>query len=91
MKHWSERAALTCICGHVARSRAAEAIHRHNFPALCRKPKARKMNDKATDIPDIRPSVRGDSRDAVDVALDKIAGRFEDPDMTLVDWSKAHT
>lgn len=38
-KHWSER--LSCSCGMVFRSMSAEAVHRHNFPALCRrKPKA---------------------------------------------------
>lgn len=28
-----------CRCGATFRSYAAEARHRHNFPALCRKPK----------------------------------------------------
>lgn len=38
-KHWSDR--LSCQCGKTFRSTAAEAVHRHNFPALCRrKPKA---------------------------------------------------
>jgi hypothetical protein len=38
-KHWSER--LSCQCGKTFRSISAEAVHRHNFPALCRrKPKA---------------------------------------------------
>lgn len=38
-KHWSER--MSCQCGKVFRSYSAEAFHRHNFPALCRrKPKA---------------------------------------------------
>jgi len=31
-----------CSCGHVARNMAEEARHRHNFPALCRKPKVKK-------------------------------------------------
>ena len=35
-KHWSER--LECQCGKRFRSYSAEAVHRHNFPALCRKP-----------------------------------------------------
>lgn len=38
-RHWSERAQLTCSCGHVSRSVMAEARHRHNFPLLCRKSK----------------------------------------------------
>lgn len=35
-----------CSCGHVARSAIAEARHRHNFPLLCRKPKAVKSKGK---------------------------------------------
>lgn len=41
-----------CQCGHVARSAAEEARHRHNFPALCRKPKQKKgraTNDAGAD------------------------------------------
>ena len=34
MKHWSE--VLRCSCGKTFRSYAAEAVHRHNFPALCK-------------------------------------------------------
>lgn len=30
---------MQCSCGHVSRTIAEEAKHRHNFPALCRKPK----------------------------------------------------
>lgn len=37
MRHWSD-APLTCICGKSFRSHEKEAHHRHNFPALCRKP-----------------------------------------------------
>lgn len=38
-KHWTER--LSCSCGKTFRSMSAESVHRHNFPALCRrKPKA---------------------------------------------------
>jgi hypothetical protein len=33
-RHWSE--AMRCSCGASFRSYAAEAFHRHNFPALCR-------------------------------------------------------
>jgi hypothetical protein len=33
-RHWSE--AMSCSCGKTFRSYAAEAFHRHNFPALCR-------------------------------------------------------
>jgi hypothetical protein len=33
-RHWSE--AMRCGCGASFRSYAAEAFHRHNFPALCR-------------------------------------------------------
>jgi hypothetical protein len=32
--HWSLKYA--CTCGKTFRSYAAEAFHRHNFPALCR-------------------------------------------------------
>lgn len=39
MAHWSER--YSCSCGASFRSYAAEARHRHNFPLLCRKPKAK--------------------------------------------------
>lgn len=34
-----------CICGHVSRSAIEEARHRHNFPALCRKPKVKKTKE----------------------------------------------
>lgn len=37
-RHWSEK--MTCICGWSTHSITAEAKHRHNFPALCRKPKS---------------------------------------------------
>lgn len=33
------RMTLGCSCGHIARSYAAEARHRHNFPLLCRRPR----------------------------------------------------
>jgi len=36
-KHWSEQ--LSCSCGKKFRSITAEAVHRHNFPALCRRKK----------------------------------------------------
>lgn len=36
-KHWSE--ILSCQCGKRFRSLSAEAVHRHNFPMLCRAPK----------------------------------------------------
>lgn len=35
-RHWSGR--LSCQCGKSFRSYAAEAVHRHNFPTMC-KPK----------------------------------------------------
>ena len=35
-----------CSCGHVARSLAAEARHRHNFPLLCRRPKVKKLQKR---------------------------------------------
>lgn len=38
--HWSE--VMTCSCGARFTDYAKEAVHRHNFPALCRKPKSRK-------------------------------------------------
>ena len=45
MKHWSEK--YTCSCGKTFRSYAAEAFHRHNFPAMCKpkKIKKEKKND----------------------------------------------
>lgn len=39
-KHWSE--VLACSCGMRFRTTIAEAQHRHNFPAMCRKPRAKK-------------------------------------------------
>ena len=39
-KHWSE--VLRCSCGKTFRSYAAEAVHRHNFPALCKPRRAAK-------------------------------------------------
>lgn len=37
----------SCSCGARFRSVSAEAVHRHNFPALCRRPRARR---KAVDF-----------------------------------------
>lgn len=43
--HWSNK--LFCsACGKTFRSALEEARHRHNFPALCRKPKAKKADTK---------------------------------------------
>lgn len=42
-KHWSE--IYQCQCGKKFRSYYAEAVHRHNFPILC-KPKKVKNNKK---------------------------------------------
>lgn len=40
----------SCICGKSFRSMAAEALHRHNFPILCRSPKKRrKKNENRSD------------------------------------------
>lgn len=36
-RHWSE--VMACQCGAVFRTTSAEAKHRHNFPAYCRKPR----------------------------------------------------
>lgn len=38
--HWSQR--YGCICGMKFRSYAADAFHRHNFPALCRSAKPKR-------------------------------------------------
>lgn len=46
-RHWSE--IYHCSCGKTFRSYAAEAFHRHNFPALCRPPKAKRPNRTALD------------------------------------------
>lgn len=43
-RHWSE--AFACSCGKTFRSYAAEAVHRHNFPALCRAPRRSKSSSK---------------------------------------------
>ena len=43
MKHWSEK--LVCQCGKSFSSLSAEAVHRHNFPALC-KPKKKAKEKK---------------------------------------------
>lgn len=42
------RMMLGCSCGHVSRSMSEEARHRHNFPALCRKPKRSPKDDRDT-------------------------------------------
>lgn len=43
---WSE--VYSCSCGKTFRSYAAEAVHRHNFPLLCKraKPKKEKKDEK---------------------------------------------
>lgn len=41
-----KRMLMGCSCGHVSRSMSEEARHRHNFPSLCRKPKAKKPAEK---------------------------------------------
>lgn len=38
--HWSQK--YGCICGMTFRSYAADAFHRHNFPALCRSAKPKR-------------------------------------------------
>lgn len=43
-KHWSER--LVCQCGKSFRTSSAEAMHRHNFPLLCKKPAVPKAAKK---------------------------------------------
>jgi hypothetical protein len=43
-KHWSEE--LGCRCGARFRSYEAEARHRHNFPALCKRPKPKKARTR---------------------------------------------
>ncbi len=40
-RHWSTD--LSCQCGKRFRSLNAEAMHRHNFPALCRQPKEKNL------------------------------------------------
>jgi len=37
-KHWSE--VFSCRCGKRFRSYTAEAIHRHNYPMLCKSKKS---------------------------------------------------
>lgn len=34
------RMQMACSCGHVSRNMGEEARHRHNFPHLCKRPKA---------------------------------------------------
>ena len=45
-KHWSEK--LVCSCGMSFRSYAAEAKHRHNYPALCRPKRKTKPTTKTS-------------------------------------------
>lgn len=40
-----------CRCGHVARSAIAEARHRHNFPALCRRARVRRPRGEKAPVP----------------------------------------
>ena len=47
-RHWSER--LQCSCGKSFRSYSAEAVHRHNFPLLCKaakRPRKKKVKQDA--------------------------------------------
>jgi hypothetical protein len=37
--HWSER--MTCSCGASFTDMYREAVHRHNFPALCKRKKTK--------------------------------------------------
>jgi len=54
-KHWSE--VFSCRCGKRFRSYAAEAIHRHNYPMLCKSKKVRKPKNE-TQSPSSAPSAR---------------------------------
>lgn len=49
--HWSE--VMTCSCGARFTDMYKEAVHRHNFPALCKKKPARRKS--ATPSPEHRP------------------------------------
>ena len=48
-RHWSET--YTCICGKAFRSYAAEAFHRHTFPALCKQAKPKRGKPTAAPHP----------------------------------------
>lgn len=43
MTHWSEW--FSCSCGFKTKSYCLDAVHRHNFPALCR-PARRKVQKR---------------------------------------------
>lgn len=45
IRHWADK--LSCQCGATFRSALAEAKHRHNFPALCKRPKVKKAKTNA--------------------------------------------
>jgi len=47
--HWSQ--IYSCICGKTFRSYAADAVHRHNFPALCRAQKPKRGKPAAAPHP----------------------------------------
>ncbi len=47
--HWSQKYA--CTCGRIFRSYAADAVHRHNFPALCRPQKPKRGKPAAAPHP----------------------------------------
>jgi hypothetical protein len=48
-----------CVCGKRFRSYSAEAVHRHNFPALCRQ--SRKAKRKVKEAVEFREKLKGES------------------------------
>lgn len=62
MTHWSEKTACPG-CGAVHKiGSAAEARHRHNFPALCRVPKMVKQSCRSCEHLKVRPDADGKIR-----------------------------
>ena len=53
-----KRMMFSCTCGHVARSMSAEAVHRHNFPALCRRPRIKRGRSPKVEATGLNPVQR---------------------------------
>jgi hypothetical protein len=48
MPHWSDY--TSCSCGATFRvGSTRESVHRHNFPLLCKKPKAKKGEKRVSE------------------------------------------
>lgn len=76
----------SCRCGMRFRSATSEAVHRHNFPALCRRPATRYTFQSEGAVIKRRVTVhsRLGEQDARERATEVLDRRY--PDISPVNW-----